>query len=85
MTIRIDTNIDGVSLIYGSLALGKTEDELKDNAPRPSEELPDKIRSFQSIFDVILINRPPSLKLLASDALATATYLIISVESGCMV
>lgn len=36
-SIDDDTNIDGVSLIYGSLALGKTEDELKDDVPRPSK------------------------------------------------
>ncbi|MEI6709274.1 MAG: ParA family protein [Methylococcales bacterium] len=82
MAIDSDTNIEGVSLIYGSLALGKTEDELKDNAPRPSEELRDKIRPLQGIFDVILIDCPPSLKLLTSNALAAATHLIIPVESG---
>jgi len=37
LAIHGETNIEGVSLIYGSLALGKTEDELKDDAPRPSE------------------------------------------------
>lgn len=34
-----ETNFKNVSLIYGSLTLGKTEDQLKDDAPRPSEEL----------------------------------------------
>jgi chromosome partitioning protein len=82
LSIHTDTNIEGVSLIYGSLALGKTEDELKDNAPRPSEELRDKIRPLHGIFDVILIDCPPSLKLLTSNALAAATHLIIPVESG---
>lgn len=82
LAIHSDTNIEGVSLIYGSLALGKTEDELKDNAPRPSEELRDKIRPLHGIFDVILIDCPPSLKLLTSNALAAATHLIIPVESG---
>jgi chromosome partitioning protein len=82
LAIHSDTNIENVSLIYGSLALGKTEDELKDNAPRPSEELRDKIRPLHGIFDVILIDCPPSLKLLTSNALAAATHLIIPVESG---
>lgn len=82
LAIHSDTNIEGVSLIYGSLALGKTEDELKDTAPRPSEELREKIKPLHGIFDVIVIDCPPSLKLLTSNALAAATHLIIPVESG---
>ncbi len=82
LAIQSDTNLEGVSLIYGSLALGKTEDELKDTAPRPSEELREKIKPLHGIFDVILIDCPPSLKLLTSNALAAATHLIIPVESG---
>ena len=82
LAIHSDTNIEGVSLMYGSLALGKTEYELKDSAPRPSEELRDKIRPLHGIFDVILIDCPPSLKLLTSNALAAATHLIVPVESG---
>jgi len=82
LAIQTDTNLEGVSLIYGSLALGKTEDELKDYAPRPSEELRDKIKPLYGIFDVILIDCPPSLKLLTSNALAAATHLIVPVESG---
>ena len=82
LAIHSETNIDGVSLIYGSLALGKTEDELKDFAPRPSEELREKIKPLHGIFDVILIDCPPSLKLLTSNALAAATHLIVPVESG---
>ncbi len=82
LAIHSDTNVEGVSLIYGSLSLGKTEDTLKDSAPRPSEELRDKIRPLHGIFDVILIDCPPSLKLLTSNALAAATHLIVPVESG---
>lgn len=82
LAIHDDTHIEGVSLMYGSLNLGKTEDELKDATPRPSEELRDKLSSLQGVFDVILIDCPPSLKLLTSNALATATHLIIPIESG---
>lgn len=82
LAIYSDTHIDGVSLIYGSLALGKTEDDLKDDVPRPSEELREKIKPLHGIYDVILIDCPPSLKLLTSNALAAATHLIIPVESG---
>ncbi|MEI6708783.1 MAG: AAA family ATPase [Methylococcales bacterium] len=61
------------------------DNELKDNALRSSGELPNKIRLLQGAFNVILIDCPPSLKSLTSNALAAATHLIIPIESGCMV
>jgi chromosome partitioning protein len=82
LAIHTESNIDGVSLIYGSLALGKTEDSLKDDTPRPSEELRDKLKPLNGIYDVILIDCPPSLKLLTSNALAAATHFIVPIESG---
>lgn len=56
--IHEDTQIEGVSLIYGSLALGKAEDELRDGTPRPSEELAFKLKPLEGIYDVILIDCP---------------------------
>ncbi|MBR7919753.1 AAA family ATPase [Burkholderia vietnamiensis] len=80
--VHEDTHIEGVSLIYGSLALGKAEDDLKDQTPRPSEELRMKLEPADGIYDVILIDCPPSLKLLTSNAMAAATHIIVPVESG---
>lgn len=77
-----DTNFDNVSLIYGSLNLGKTEDQLKEDAPRPSEELTTKLKLLKDLYDFILIDCPPSLKLLTSNALASSTHVIIPIESG---
>jgi len=82
LAIHEDTNIEGVSLIYGSLALGRAEDDLKDDTPRPSEELRQKLAPLDGLYDVVLIDSPPSLKLLTSNALAAATHLIIPIESG---
>lgn len=82
LAIHEDTNVDGVSLIYGSLALGKAEDELKDDTPRPSEELRVKLQPLDGLYDIILIDCPPSLKLLTSNALAASTHLIVPIESG---
>jgi chromosome partitioning protein len=80
--IHDETHLEGVSLIYGSLALGKTEDELKEETPRPSEELRTKLEAADETFDVILIDCPPSLKLLSSNAMACATHIIVPIESG---
>jgi len=80
--IEEKTNIDNVSLIYGSLNLGKTEDQLKEDSPRPSEELIQKLEILDGIYDFILIDCPPSLKLLTSNALAASTHVIIPIESG---
>lgn len=82
LAIHSETTLENVSLIYGSLALGKTEDELRDSAPRPNEELHTKLMHLDGLFDVILIDCPPSLKLLTSNALAAATHVIIPIESG---
>src|SRR3990167_7600624 len=77
-----ETKFKNVSLIYGSLTLGKTEDQLKDDAPRPTEELSNKLEILEGLYDYILIDCPPSLKLLTSNALAAATHVIIPIESG---
>ena len=77
-----DTSFKNVSLIYGSLNLGKAEDQIKENAPRPSEELTIKLEPLIDLFDFILIDCPPSLKLLTSNALAASTHVIVPIESG---
>ena len=82
LAIQDETYLPNVSLIYGSLALGKAEDDLKELAPSPSEELKTKIEPLKGLYDVILIDCPPSLKLLTSNALAAATHFLVPIESG---
>ena len=80
--LQEETQLENVALIYGSLNLGKAEDQLKEEAPRPSEELTIKLELLKDLYDFILIDCPPSLKLLTSNALASATHVIIPIESG---
>lgn len=82
LAIEEDTHIENVSLIYGSLALGRTEDDLREQSARPSEELKMKLQALDGLFDIIIIDTPPSLKLLTGNALAAATHVIVPVESG---
>ncbi len=80
--IHEDTYLPGVSLIYGSLNLDKVEDDLWDVATRPYEELRAKLEPLKGLYDVILLDCRPNIKLLTSNALAAATHLIIPIESG---
>lgn len=55
---------------------------MKDDAPRPTEELSNKLEILEGLYDYILIDCPPSLKLLTSNALAASTHVIVPIESG---
>lgn len=80
--VQEDTCIKGVSLISSSLSLTTEEDKIKDNEPRPMEVLGRVIKPLIGIYDVILIDTPPSLRTLTANALACATHYIIPVFSG---
>lgn len=77
-----DTNIPGVAMIYGSISLENADDILKQEYPRPNEVLKQRLEPLIGIFDYILIDCPPSLKLLTMNGLAAATHYIVPVESG---
>lgn len=76
------TNLEGVSLIFGSLKLNQTEDDIRAFSPRPVEILKYRLAPLDGIYDVVIFDTPPSLKLLTSNALAAATHLVIPIESG---
>lgn len=80
--IQEDTCIAGVHLISSSLSLTTEEDKIKDNEPRPMEVLGRIIRPLIGVYDVILIDTPPSLRTLTANALACSTDYIIPIFSG---
>lgn len=77
-----ETRIPGVSLIYGSISLENADDILKQDYPRPNEVLKQRLQPLMGIYHYIIIDCPPSLKLLTMNGLAAATHYIIPLESG---
>jgi len=49
---------------------------------RPNEEIKAIVEKVEDQFDVIIIDTPPSLKLLTTNALVAADFYIIPIESG---
>ena len=80
--VQEETNFKGVHLISSSLSLTTEEDKMKDNEPRPLEVLGRIIKPLLGVYDVILIDTPPSLRTLTGNALSCATDYIIPIFSG---
>ncbi|MGZ4960299.1 MAG: ParA family protein [Methylomonas sp.] len=84
-SILTETNpgFENVHLIPGALELDQTvEESLRNFSPRPYEEVRRRIDPLRSAYDVIIIDTPPSLRLLTGNALAAATHYIIPIETS---
>ncbi|HGM8089982.1 TPA: ParA family protein [Pseudomonas aeruginosa] len=77
-----DTTIEGVHLIYGSISLENVDETIRNEYPRPVEVLKERLKPLLGAYDYIIIDCPPSLKLLTQNAIAAATHYIVPVESG---
>jgi chromosome partitioning protein len=83
--IQIETNagFDNVHIIPGSLELDQSvEESLRNYSPRPYEELRRRIGPLRKAYDLIIIDCPPSLRLLTGNALAAATHYLIPIETS---
>ena len=84
-SIQIETNpgFENVHLIPGSLELDQSvEESLRNYSPRPYEEMRRRIGMLREAYDVIIIDTPPSLRLLTGNALAASTHYIVPIETS---
>jgi chromosome partitioning protein len=84
-SIQVETNagFENVHLIPGSLELDQSvEESLRNYSPRPYEEMRRRIGLLREAYDVIIIDTPPSLRLLTGNALAASTHYIVPIETS---
>jgi chromosome partitioning protein len=84
-SIQVETNpgFENVHLIPGSLELDQSvEESLRNHSPRPYEEMRRRIGMLREAYDVIIIDTPPSLRLLTGNALAASTHYIVPIETS---
>jgi chromosome partitioning protein len=85
-TIRFDdvvkkTKIEGLDLLPSRLNLAKLEGKLIGELDAPFR-LKDKLDPIGDLYDLIIIDTPPTLGLITVNALVSATHLIIPIQSS---
>lgn len=81
--LAVPTNTDGLDLIPGDPWLAGAAANDFDGAPRPQMRLAASSRGLGE-YELALIDSPPTLGLLAVNALAAADQLIVPVPAGAM-
>jgi chromosome partitioning protein len=74
----VPTSADGVRLVPAGSSL---PDQVAPLAHRPVSELRNRIQPLRSQADLILIDCPPNLTLLPTNALVAATHLLVPLQS----
>jgi chromosome partitioning protein len=85
-TIRFDdvvrkTKIEGLDLLPSRLNLAKLEGKLVGELDAPFR-LKDKLDPIADLYDLVIIDTPPTLGLITVNALVSATHLIIPIQSS---
>lgn len=82
--IQTDVNpgFENVSYIPSSEDMDSVTETLRTKSNRPVEELKARLQLIRDVFDIILIDCPPSLNLLTGNAISAATHYIIPVDTS---
>jgi chromosome partitioning protein len=75
------TKIEGLDLLPSRLNLAKLEGKLVGELDAPFR-LKDKLDPISDLYDLIIIDTPPTLGLITVNALVSATHLIIPIQSS---
>jgi chromosome partitioning protein len=75
------TKIEGLDLLPSRLNLAKLEGKLIGELDAPFR-LKDKLDPIAKLYDLIIIDTPPTLGLITVNALVSATHLIIPIQSS---
>ena len=75
------TLVKGLDIIPARINLAKIESKLVGDFDAPFR-LKDRLESIHSIYDVIIIDTPPTLGLITVNALVAATHVLIPIQSS---
>lgn len=80
--ILTECRIEGVHFLGSTLKLVNVERTLQLNPFTSTRLLSDKLKQVADLYDVVIIDCPPSLGSLTANALAAADLVIVPVDSG---
>lgn len=80
--IQQTTKIDGVHLIGATLKLARLERDLQSTPFSSTSLLRKMLGTVSDIYDVVILDTPPSLNFLTANALAAAHAVFVPIESG---